>query len=89
MHKKVILKICFYEWVNFLVPCSFIKCNSKASTCINRPFYAQCICDYGFVGNGRDYCEECGVTFKIPNVARIVGGVEAVPHSLVLIEKTY
>ena len=51
--------------INFQAPCSFTKCNSKASICINRPFYAQCVCDWGYAGNGKEYCE--GTSFDSLN----------------------
>lgn len=54
-----------------------MKCNSKASTCINYPFYAECICDYGYQGNGKEYCDECGLNYVKPNLMRVVGGQSA------------
>ena len=57
------------------------RCHRFASTCVNRfPYYAQCICDEGYVGNGRTHCDPCGLTFRRHNL-RIIGGVEAPQHS--------
>lgn len=42
------------------------------------------MCDYGFSGDGKNYCDNCGVSFVQPNVARnsrIVGGIKAIPYS--------
>ncbi|CAF0704354.1 unnamed protein product [Brachionus calyciflorus] len=90
--KKILVKclilICFILFVFLvvffivlaLIPCSITKCHIRASTCTNHFFYAECICDYGYNGNGRDYCDECGLNSKQPNV-RVVGGVEALPNS--------
>lgn len=33
------------------------KCHSRASVCVNHAFYAQCICDYGYNGDGKAYCD--------------------------------
>ncbi|CAF0860159.1 unnamed protein product [Brachionus calyciflorus] len=62
------------------IPCKLSKCHSKASTCINHAFRAECICDYGYQGDGYSFCDECGITYNTQNL-RIVGGVEAIPHS--------
>jgi hypothetical protein len=75
-----------------VVPCSIMKCHSKANTCKNEFFKANCICDYGFAGNGKDYCDECGLTYthmnarylKVDNnnfTSRIVGGSVALDES--------
>lgn len=39
-------------------PCIFEghKCNTHAK-CFNYPFKAKCICDYGYAGNGIEYCD--------------------------------
>ncbi|CAF1100751.1 unnamed protein product, partial [Brachionus calyciflorus] len=63
-------------------PCVFTKCHKKASMCINRfPFWAQCICDIGYAGNGKSYCIECGRTLAQSNLLRVVGGTESVKSS--------
>ncbi len=56
----------------------------KASQCIDRfPYWAQCICDAGYVGNGKSECVECGQASVRSNLAmgRIVGGADAVENS--------
>jgi hypothetical protein len=40
-----------------LAPCTFQKCHSKASVCKNHFFRAQCICNYGYGGDGVKYCD--------------------------------
>ncbi|CAF0860141.1 unnamed protein product [Brachionus calyciflorus] len=62
------------------VPCNVIKCHSKASKCINNWFKVECICDYGYQGDGFKYCDECGLTSVSKNV-KIIGGIEAMAHS--------
>ncbi|CAF1059911.1 unnamed protein product [Brachionus calyciflorus] len=42
-------------------PCVHTKCHEHA-TCFNTPFYADCVCKEGFAGDGRDHCDECGIT---------------------------
>ena len=37
-------------------PCVHTKCHSLAM-CVNKPFYADCVCKYGYAGNGRDHCD--------------------------------
>lgn len=37
-------------------PCLHTKCHPLA-TCVNTPFYADCVCNYGYAGNGRDHCD--------------------------------
>jgi secreted trypsin-like serine protease len=61
------------------MPCSFASCHPNAY-CINRPYAAKCVCKYGFSGNGKSYCDECGVKYSQENV-KIVGGVPAKQHS--------
>jgi hypothetical protein len=39
------------------LPCNFAKCHKKASTCINRLFKAECVCDFGYNGDGLNYCD--------------------------------
>jgi hypothetical protein len=53
-----------------LVPCVFRRCHKNASICVNNIFYAECVCDYGFAGDGIKYCDECGITYSQHN-ARI------------------
>jgi hypothetical protein len=36
-------------------PCFFTQCHEKAS-CVNRPFRALCLCNYGWNGDG-SYCD--------------------------------
>lgn len=54
--KKSILVFYFVMWCE-LVPCSMTRCHDRASKCVNHPFYAECICDFGFNGNGREFCD--------------------------------
>jgi hypothetical protein len=42
---------------SFQVPCKLTKCHNRASICVNRFFHAQCLCDRGYAGNGKDYCD--------------------------------
>ena len=67
-----------------LAPCILQSCAAN-SYCVNKPFYAICKCNSGFNGNGKIACYECGVIFHTDNVLnsrnRIVGGIEAIPHS--------
>ncbi|CAF0914930.1 unnamed protein product [Brachionus calyciflorus] len=70
-------------------PCVHTKCHENAK-CINHPFYAECICDYGFPGNGRDHCDECGITYYKNNADE--DGQRANPYSwpaTAIIEYTY
>jgi hypothetical protein len=61
---------CYSLWVSFLndincslinqlwifqAPCLLTKCHEKASGCINYPFRARCVCDYGYAGDGIKY----------------------------------
>ena len=39
------------------VPCSLARCHKYASVCVNHAFRAECVCDYGFNGNGKEYCD--------------------------------
>lgn len=32
-------------------------CHQKALYCINRFFFADCVCRYGYSGDGRQYCD--------------------------------
>lgn len=57
-----------------------LKCHPKATKCINHPFKIECICDYGYQGDGIDYCDECGVFYTSKNV-KIIGGTEAAVNS--------
>jgi hypothetical protein len=57
-----------------------MKCNLKASVCINYPFKIKCLCEYGYSGDGVNYCDECGLAYEAPNL-KIVGGVDAVAYS--------
>lgn len=45
-------------FLNFIhiVPCLHTKCHANA-TCFNRPFESDCICNYGFSGDGIDHCD--------------------------------
>jgi hypothetical protein len=56
-----------------------LKCGPNAS-CTNHPFRIECRCNYGFSGDGLNYCDECGLTQQAPGL-KIVGGQDAVPHS--------
>ena len=41
-------------------------CHKYASECVNHAFYAECICDYGYAGNGKEYCDgKLIVSFEI------------------------
>jgi hypothetical protein len=40
-----------------LVPCSLAKCATHANQCINHAFKAECVCDYGYQGDGVNYCD--------------------------------
>ncbi|RNA25118.1 suppressor of tumorigenicity 14 -like protein, partial [Brachionus plicatilis] len=63
-------------------PCLLKKCHKNASVCIDRfPFWAQCICDRGYAGNGRSHCVECGISYVQPNLERIVGGKDSLKSS--------
>ncbi|RNA17936.1 suppressor of tumorigenicity 14 -like protein [Brachionus plicatilis] len=62
------------------IPCSLIICHSKASKCINHPFRAECICDFGYQGDGLHYCDECGLSFAEKNL-KIIGGIDAASNS--------
>lgn len=58
------------------------KCHKNASLCINRfPFWAQCICDLGYAGNGKSHCTECGISYVKPNLHRVVGGKDSLVSS--------
>lgn len=58
-----------------------VRCAGNA-TCHNYPFNPKCKCNFGFNGDGKEYCDECGVTYFNENSnTRIVGGQEAVKHS--------
>jgi Trypsin len=57
----------------------FVRCNSNAK-CINRAFSPLCVCNYGYSGNGKSLCDECGVRSVQPNL-RIIGGVASVESS--------
>ncbi|CAF0991079.1 unnamed protein product [Brachionus calyciflorus] len=59
-------------------PCVHTKCNQHA-TCFNTPFYADCVCNEGFAGDGRDHCDECGITYFKNNA--IEAGIGSVPYS--------
>jgi plasminogen len=61
--------------------CSTTKCHERASTCIDRADGPQCICDYGYAGDGLTYCDECGLTFASANLVKVVGGQKATAHS--------
>ncbi|RNA22096.1 hypothetical protein BpHYR1_021991 [Brachionus plicatilis] len=37
-------------------PCLHSMCHPNA-TCYNKPFFADCVCNSGFSGNGRDHCD--------------------------------
>ena len=39
------------------VPCALTICHSRASKCVNYPFFSHCLCDYGFNGDGKKYCD--------------------------------
>ncbi|CAF0933868.1 unnamed protein product [Brachionus calyciflorus] len=70
-------------------PCLNTKCHENA-LCKNLPFYAECECVYGFAGDGRNHCDECGIT-NFENKANDVGQ-RAIPYSwpaTALISYTY
>ena len=54
----------------WIVPCVFRRCHKNASICVNNIFYAECVCDYGYAGDGIKYCDECGISYSQHN-ARI------------------
>ncbi|CAF1028591.1 unnamed protein product [Brachionus calyciflorus] len=60
-------------------PCSVAKCHPNAQ-CINKPFYADCICNYGFAGNGLE-CDECGNFQENWNSAMPFMSVTTPPHT--------
>ncbi|CAF0732669.1 unnamed protein product [Brachionus calyciflorus] len=64
--------------VTGLKPCLYTKCHPLA-TCINHAFYGECVCLPGYGGNGKDHCDECGVTFFQQNASLVPG--RAVPFS--------
>lgn len=43
--------------MNSKAPCFITLCHEKASICINHFFYGECVCDFGFNGNGKEYCD--------------------------------
>ncbi|CAF1130289.1 unnamed protein product, partial [Brachionus calyciflorus] len=92
--KKLDRKFYKYSWISFISilitlgfialiitgtsPCLHTKCHENAM-CINHPFKAECVCNYGYAGNGLDHCDECSVTYFEPNVMSY--DKEAVPYS--------
>lgn len=53
-----------------------VICHEKASKCLNHPFKAECICDFGYQGDGFYYCDECGLSYVEKNL-KIIGGINA------------
>ncbi len=39
------------------MPCKFTKCNKNAKCVNSRAFTAQCICNFGYSGNGKTKCD--------------------------------
>ncbi len=56
----------FFNYFIYLVPCILKKCAINAY-CINKAFNAECRCNYGFNGNAKYYCDECGLTYYADN----------------------
>ncbi|RMZ94907.1 Transmembrane protease serine, partial [Brachionus plicatilis] len=64
--------------INGAFPCLHTLCHPNA-TCFNKPFEADCKCNYGYSGNGRDHCDECGVTYFDHNAHKY--SAVSVPYS--------
>ena len=45
-----------FKSLNSLAPCAIYRCHENA-TCTNYPFYAECSCMHGFVGDGIHHCD--------------------------------
>ncbi|CAF0933942.1 unnamed protein product [Brachionus calyciflorus] len=86
----VILTLCIIALIiTGATPCIHTKCHENAK-CINHAFYAECVCDYGYAGNGRDHCDECGITYFKNNADE--DGQSAIPYSwpaIAIIEYVY
>ena len=49
------------------IPCSFANCKGKPSHCINRGhFRAECVCDDGYSGDGKEFCDGKCRNKKLP-----------------------
>ncbi|RNA05532.1 suppressor of tumorigenicity 14 -like protein [Brachionus plicatilis] len=59
-------------------PCSVAYCDENAY-CVNNPFFADCICNTGFGGNGYE-CDECG-NFQLNEFSAIPLNIAVEPNS--------
>ena len=55
--KKIYHSHFFVNYLNKIVPCSLTICHSRAHKCVNYFFRAHCLCDYGFNGDGKKFCD--------------------------------
>lgn len=69
----------------------FFKKMSPKCNLHKPPIFWDCVCKYGWNGDGKDFCDECGLHY-FENNARIFGGIDAVSHSwpsIVQIKSSY